>query len=194
MGRNKVYTDEEIKARQKAWREKNKEKKAEYDKKRREENKEKEKLRHKKYYNDNTLKVLETSKRWREANVDYFKHWREKNPEYTKNRNETYYKTKYGRAVNLINSYKFNDNKYNRGECTITPEWMIENIFNGRCIYCGETDWRKLGCDRIDNSKPHTPDNVVCCCEECNKKRGTKPYEEFMKEMQLKMLEKELES
>ena len=97
--------------------------------------------------------------------------------------NKQYYQTPIGMANCKVNNYSRLDKKHNRGECTITPEWMIDNIFNGRCIYCGETDWRKLGCDRIDNSKPHTPDNVVCSCEKCNTKRGNKSYEKFLKEI-----------
>lgn len=45
----------------------------------------------------------------------------------------------------------------------------MENIFAKPCAYCGETDWTQLGCHRIDNSKPHTIDNVVCCCRKCHK-------------------------
>lgn len=90
--------------------------------------------------------------------------------------------TPFGRADNLIKSYRHADKKHNRGECTITPDWIVENIFNGQvCHYCGKADWRELGCDRIDNSLPHVPGNVVPCCCECNKKRGTTPYDEFMK-------------
>lgn len=95
---------------------------------------------------------------------------------------KTKYKTthpKETRAQSLIDSYKKNDLNYNRGECTITAKWILENIFNSSCVYCGESDWRKLGCDRIDNSKPHTEDNVVCSCKKCNLKRGTKTFEEF---------------
>ena len=100
-----------------------------------------------------------------------------------------YNKTPMGRAVRLVAKYKQSDKKYNRGECTLTAKWVVDNIFPKPCIYCGESDWKKLGCDRIDNSKPHTPDNVVPCCEECNKKRHRKPFEEFLNEMQQKMLE-----
>lgn len=93
-----------------------------------------------------------------------------------------YRQTKGGRALTLIHGYKKSDEKYNRGECTLTKEWVIENIFSGqKCYYCGETDWLKLGCDRIDNSKPHTPDNVVCCCKECNNERQKMLFEDFVK-------------
>ena len=129
-------------------------------------------------------------KRSKEYQKTHKKHYNEYQKEYQKE----YRKTQIGRANLLAGAYKQSDKELNRGECTITAKWIVKNIFTSKCSYCDKDDWRKLGCDRIDNSKPHTPDNVVCCCEECNTKRGTKPHEEFMKEMQLKMLEKELES
>lgn len=84
-----------------------------------------------------------------------------------------YHSTPLGRATMLVNSYKQEDKKKNRGECTITPDWVVKNIFSKPCAHCGETDWTNLGCNRLDNSKPHTPDNVEPCCWECNKKLNT---------------------
>ena len=93
-----------------------------------------------------------------------------------------YNSTPKGRAYYLLNAYRREDKAKNRGECTLTKEWIIDNIFSGQCChYCGKTDWHELGCDRIDNSLPHTPDNVVPCCWECNNKKHTTPYDEFMK-------------
>lgn len=80
--------------------------------------------------------------------------------------------TKIGRASNLLGGYKKADKFYNRGECTLTPEWIAENIFTKPCVHCGETDWHKIGCNRLDNSKPHTPDNVEPCCHKCNIQLG----------------------
>ena len=86
-----------------------------------------------------------------------------------------------GRAINLVKRYRQSDKQYNRGECTLTAKWMVNNIFSGqKCIFCGESDWTKLGCDRIDNSLPHTPNNVNPCCEKCNTKRGRKEFEKFL--------------
>lgn len=99
-------------------------------------------------------------------------------------RQKQYGETPIGRAAKLLSGYKKQDKKYNRGECTLTPQWIVENIFSKPCHYCGETDWRKLGCDRIDNSKPHTEDNVVPCCKDCNIKKMHKEYDEFIKETQ----------
>lgn len=79
--------------------------------------------------------------------------------------------TPMGRAHNLLTAYKQSDKKYNRGECTIpNAQWIVDNIFLKPCAHCGKTGWNKMGCNRLDNSLPHTPDNVEPCCEACNKK------------------------
>lgn len=98
-----------------------------------------------------------------------------------KQRKRDYRKTPKGRASCLLHGYKRSDVNNNRGECTLTVEWIINNIFSKPCHYCGETDWLKIGCDRIDNSKPHTPDNVVPCCKDCNNERQKQNYDLFLK-------------
>ena len=35
----------------------------------------------------------------------------------------------------------------------------------------GKEGWQVIGCNRIDNSKPHTMDNVEPCCLECNRNK-----------------------
>ena len=93
-----------------------------------------------------------------------------------------YLKTPKGRAKSMLGNYKRFDKETGTGTCTLTQRWILENIFNSSCIYCGESDWRKLGCDRIDNSKPHTPDNCVCACLYCNAERADRwAVEEFIK-------------
>lgn len=92
--------------------------------------------------------------------------WNNKHPNYFTN----LYNTFNGRANNLVNRYKTQDKRHNKGECTLTPQWIIENILSKPCVHCGETDWHKIGCNRLDNSLPHTPDNVEPCCWECNNK------------------------
>lgn len=94
-----------------------------------------------------------------------------------------WFKTKEGRAYNLADNYKRMDKKHHRGESTITPKWIEENIFTSKCYWCGEDDWKQLGCDRIDNNKPHTPDNVICSCGRCNLKRNIHSFDYFTKFM-----------
>lgn len=73
-----------------------------------------------------------------------------------------------GRASSLLNAYNHKDEEYNRGKGDLTPEWIVENIFTKPCAHCGKTGWKIIGCNRLDNSKPHTMDNVEPCCKECN--------------------------
>jgi 5-methylcytosine-specific restriction endonuclease McrA len=47
------------------------------------------------------------------------------------------------------------------------------------CHYCnGPTGPTGAGLDRVDNSRGYAPDNVVPCCQECNRIKGhTVSYE-----------------
>lgn len=103
----------------------------------------------------------------RESNRRSYQKHKEKRTEYSK---QYMGQTPMGRAHNLLTSYKQSDKKHNRGECTLTAKWIVDNIFTKKCAHCEKTGWDKMGCNRIDNSLPHTPDNVEPCCEECNKK------------------------
>lgn len=148
----------------------------------------------KKYNTEEERKAAKraSKRRWRAAHPDYMTEYyqanKEKFAEYYQNNKEKidkhqaeYNSTPKGRATNLAGSYNANDKLYNRGECTLTADWIVQNIFSKPCHYCGETDWKELGCDRIDNSLPHIPENVVPCCYHCNCKKGVTPYDEYMR-------------
>ena len=66
----------------------------------------------------------------------------------------------------MISAYKHRDKINDTSICDLDIDWMIENILNKPCYYCGDT--HRIGCDRIDNSKGHTKDNVIPCCYDCN--------------------------
>lgn len=82
-----------------------------------------------------------------------------------------YYKTPIGRATRLLESYNTQDRIHCRGKGDLTREWIIENIFTKQCAHCEKTGWDVIGCNRIDDTKPHTKDNVEPCCEDCNHKQ-----------------------
>lgn len=88
----------------------------------------------------------------------------------TVERQRVYRGTPMGRAVRLVSNYKNDDKQANRGEGDLTAQWVVDNILSKPCAHCGKNDWKKLGCNRLDNSKPHTMDNVEPCCFECNSK------------------------
>lgn len=124
----------------------------------------------------------ECDRRWREEHPDYGKQWYQENKEQRTEQMKQYGKTQLGRAKYLKHGYDQKDS--DRGFSTdqnIDEDWIIKHVFGSSCIYCGESDWTKLGCDRIDNTKGHTPDNVVCSCWDCNKERKNKfTVEEFI--------------
>lgn len=82
------------------------------------------------------------------------------------------------KASKMCSSYKIKDKK-RRFEYNLDADWLIENILFKECVYCGDKEY--IGCDRIDNSKGHTKENVLPCCAICNSTRGNNySYEEML--------------
>lgn len=100
----------------------------------------------------------------------YQEKFKETHKEWKYNWNKNYQKTLKGTANRRIQSYKRmdEDRGFGKDALDFDSEWMIENILLKPCVHCGESDWHKIGCNRIDNTKPHTKDNVEPCCRKCN--------------------------
>lgn len=103
---------------------------------------------------------------------------KQKRREAVKRYRETPHGEKMTRAKMLIYNYTKEDKLYGRETPDFDSKWVIDNIFNKSCVYCGENDWHKLGCDRLDNSVGHIKANIVCSCLHCNM---IKPKEEEWK-------------
>lgn len=171
MGRKRLYTEEEKKQRKREKAAKYRAEHPEYYAKWRAEHKDEIAEYNAKYAENHKDKIAEKNAKYRAENPDYNAKWQKE-----------YRKTPIGRAGCLAGAYDQSDIKYNRGKCTLTPIWIVDNIFPMPCHYCGAMGWEIMGCDRVDNSKPHTPENVVPCCAECNRRRGLKSYDEFVEE------------
>lgn len=161
---------EKLKENQKKWAENSKP----YKKKYREEHKQQISEAKKKCYESNKEHYLEYNRKYRNKHKEeiklLFSSWRENNPK------------KY-RASQIVGGYN-NADKIRGFDIVnnVDSNYVVEKIFTSKCIYCGDSDWTHLGCDRIDNSKPHTPDNVVCACGVCNMERIDRyTVEEFKK-------------
>lgn len=154
------------------WYLRNKERLSEQQKQYYSENKEKILERNKKYKEKHKNVVLEQVRKWHDEHSEYmseyYKSYRETHKKEKSETDKKYRATPMGRAHYLLSSYKRKDKEYNRGEGDLTAQWIVDNIFTKPCAHCGETDWHKLGCNRLDNSKPHTKDNVETCCRKCN--------------------------
>jgi hypothetical protein len=72
------------------------------------------------------------------------------------------------RAKHLLCNYNTRDRNNGLGKGDLTAQWIIDNIFSQPCTHCGKEGWEIIGCNRLDNTKPHTKDNVEPCCKECN--------------------------
>lgn len=124
------------------------------------------------YYKNQLEKNKNRNKEWQKSHKENLarnsKKWSKKNKEKINEYHKKYYKNnKRVFALNKISTYRQQDIIKNRGECTLTVDEFISIIDKG-CYWCGETDWHKLGADRINITKPHTKDNCVCSCHSCN--------------------------
>ena len=124
------------------------------------------------YYLKNKERLLKKQNEYYEKNKDIHKAYYQRNKEriieYQNEYQVEYDKTPMARANSLLAAYKNSDKVRNRGKGDLTAKWIVDNIFSKPCAHCGETDWRKIGCNRLDNTKPHTMDNVEPCCYKCN--------------------------
>lgn len=125
-----------------------------------------------KHYQDNSERRKEQMKQYYQENAERFKEhnkqYYQDNAEYYKEHQKQYNQTPMGRALYLLNNYNRNDKKHNRGKGDLTAQWIVERIFSQPCVHCGKEGWDVIGCNRLDNSLPHTKDNVEPCCLECN--------------------------
>ena len=119
----------------------------------------------------------------------YGKQYRADNPEKMKQ----WYATLEGYARQIRYHNLQADRKYGRcgkDEDPLAPlEYYVWGI-QQRDFYDGKQyHWSEMGFDRIDNSKPHTIDNIVPCSTKNNIRRQKMPFEEFCELMKNEELE-----
>ena len=122
-----------------------------------------------KWYEAHKEEMAAWRREHRDEQSEYMKKWYKENKEHVKE----YHQSMFGRACNQRNGYRTMDILRGFGDVIdFDGQWIVDNIYSQPCAHCGETDWRKLGCNRLDNSKPHTKDNVEPCCWDCNNRLG----------------------
>lgn len=107
-----------------------------------------------------------------QANREYNVEWRAKHPTYDAERYDPQ-KNPLNWARKMVASYMQTDREkgFNDKE-TISVDYFINHIANEECKYCHKRGYGLIGCNRIDNTKPHTIDNVEPCCFKCNAKEN----------------------
>ena len=152
-----------------------------------EERKERRREYSKRYYEKHKAECQERARVWKHEHPDYEKQRlqkiKESEPPKEKPKGERhdyhkqYYATKQGRAARIVNTNNKDDRRNGLDSTNNVDRSWVERFILGedsRCVYCGTMDWTRLGCDRIDNNKPHTADNIVCACSKCNARRQDK--------------------
>lgn len=167
--------------------EEKKKKKAEYDKIYCAKNKEKRRKQKHEWYLLHKKEKQEYDVVYRKTHAEERKRvkaaWNKKNKAQQSAYNKEFYQTITGMASRRRNHYLSDDKEKGFDTAqTITAEWIAENILTASCIYCHDAVPYHLGCDRIDENKGHTPDNVVCACPICNWERSLEKMsvEEFV--------------
>ena len=145
----------------------------------------------KQYYTANREHMLERQKQYNakhaEAIKQYMKQWyadnRAEQLEYKKLHSKQYYSTLEGYARSIRKANLQADREQGRCGKDEDPLPSLEYYIlalQQRDYYDGKQyHWSEMGLDRIDNSKPHTIDNVVPCTTAHNVQRGRKSFEEF---------------
>ena len=136
------------------------------------------------YYQKNKEKFGERQKAYNQSHKEKIKEYQHKYYETNKDREGYKEKSKESqkrfrmspkwRAKNLVGAYNTSDSKANRGKGDLTAKWVFDNILFKPCAHCGREGWDIIGCNRLDNSKPHSKDNVEPCCFKCNVKLNGK--------------------
>lgn len=157
--------------------EEKKKKKAEYDREYRAKNREKRLKQQRDWYQLHKGEKQQYDIEYRKNNVEKRKEvkaaWNKKNKAQQSAYNKEFYNTIPGMASRRRSHYLADDKEKGFDTAqTVTAEWIAENILTASCIYCHDAEPYHLGCDRIDENKGHTPDNVVCACPVCNWERS----------------------
>lgn len=151
----------------KIWLEKNREYSKEYHKK-----------YHQEWYRRNKEKRDIQNIQWQKDNPDKVKaikeNFKRNNPDITKKYLKDYQITLKGKYRTM----KGSGLKRNY-EVSINLE-EFEKIISQPCVYCGEKE-KRIGIDRIDNSKGYTLENSAPCCTLCNMMKKTLQVDEFLK-------------
>jgi len=151
--REKRYAETRI------WLEKNKDKQKQYHEE-----------YHKKYYKDNKEDIDKKNRNWSLNNPEkrnqYSKKYAETHPDEMKRFFKEYDLKIEGRFRAMKGSAKKRDYPVE-----INLEEFTEIVSNP-CVYCGE-DNKRIGIDRIDNSKGYTLENSAPCCAICNMMKKT---------------------
>ncbi len=132
-----------------------------------------------KYYHTHKERLKQWAKGYAEKNKDKLSDWRkayyERNKEKITQYNKEYWagykrsKSKHGYYQTLQGRYsQYKRSAKKRGLPFELTEEQFASLWQKNCSYCGDPI-ETIGLDRINNTKGYVLDNVVPCCDTCNR-------------------------
>ena len=138
-------------------------------------NKDKIKVRVKEYYEENKEAIEVNQKKWRDNNKDklfeYKKKWRDNNKDKIKAAGKS--------DNNKFTTYKRSAEK--RGYVFRLSKKEFIGLIHSKCYLCGTE--KAEGVDRINNEVGYTTDNSRPCCVFCNKMKWVHSKKEFLEQV-----------
>lgn len=89
------------------------------------------------------------------------------------------YNNKEIKKIIYVKYYEYKTGAKRRGLYFGLVKDFFKQHFQNNCHYCGDKI-NKIGFDRIDSNKGYSLDNVVDCCEQCNRMKWILPQKEFI--------------
>jgi 5-methylcytosine-specific restriction endonuclease McrA len=79
------------------------------------------------------------------------------------------------RAVQMAHTQRYWANKRTGGGKVTAEEWQaIRESYGGKCVYCGSPGTQQDHVVPLSRGGAHAPDNVVPCCQSCNRSKSDK--------------------
>lgn len=126
------------------------------------------------YKQEHRDKINELTRQWKHEHSDFYR---------------DHYRNRYANDIVFRSYRKFSRYRHMDRDKGLVPDNIDDyptkeeyvQMFRQPCVFCGESDWHKIGLDRIDNSLGHVRGNLQPCCWSCNKKKNKMTNEEFKK-------------
>ncbi len=117
-------------------------------------------------YLKNREDILKKTQAWKQENKEYYL---AQQRDYKKK----YSQTLDGKYVEYKGGAKGRNLKFDLTKEVFATYWQLP------CHYCGD-EISTIGIDRVDNDKGYVENNIVTCCELCNKSKHTMTKEEYI--------------
>ena len=157
---------DEIRIKNRLWVEKNKDYIKEY-----------QKIKSNKWYKENKERHYKNGIIWGKSNPEKAQAIKRKFAENNPDKIQKYFENYNKKVESRYRSVKGNAKR--RSYCFELSLEQYQSIIEQPCSYCGEHE-KRIGVDRMDNTKGYTPENSTPCCTTCNMMKKAMTVSDFL--------------